>query len=233
MKKQYAKVPTIFQMEARECGAASLAMILAYFGIYKPLEQVRMETGVSRDGSNAANLLRAAKQIGLQAKGYKKSLKGLLECTPPCIIHWNFNHFVVYEGKKGNSVYLNDPAVGRRKLTIQELDEGFTGIVLTFQAGENIKRQKNQRTFVRFVLQRLKGQYGQFMAIAAIGFFLVFPGLLLPLLSQFFIDDILLTRNQHWTQGFWFWFLEPLFFRLYYIFTVGGCWTNYKINCLW
>ena len=142
MKKQYAKVPTIFQMEARECGAASLAMILAYFGIYKPLEQVRMETGVSRDGSNAANLLRAAKQIGLQAKGYKKSLKGLLECTPPCIIHWNFNHFVVYEGKKGNSVYLNDPAVGRRKLTIQELDEGFTGIVLTFQAGENIKRQK-------------------------------------------------------------------------------------------
>ena len=202
MKKQYAKVPTIFQMEARECGAASLAMILAYFGIYKPLEQVRMETGVSRDGSNAANLLRAAKQIGLQAKGYKKSLKGLLECTPPCIIHWNFNHFVVYEGKKGNSVYLNDPAVGRRKLTIQELDEGFTGIVLTFQAGENIKRQKNQRTFVRFVLQRLKGQYGQFMAIAAIGFFLVFPGLLLPLLSQFFIDDILLTRNQHWTQGF-------------------------------
>ncbi len=189
-------------MEARECGAASLAMILAYFRIYKPLEQVRVETGVSRDGSNAANLLRAARNMGLKAKGYKKGLQGLLECTPPCIIHWNFNHFVVYEGRKGNSAYLNDPAVGRRKLTIQELDEGFTGVVLTFQAGEHIQPEKNQRTFMRFVQQRLKGQYRELTAIAAIGFFLVFPGLLLPLLSQLFVDNILLAKNHHWAQGF-------------------------------
>lgn len=101
MAKHYAKVPTVFQMEARECGAASLSMVLAYYGLYVPLEQVRVEAGVSRDGSNAGNLLRAARSLGLEAKGYRMDLKGLLNTQPPCVIHWNFNHFVVYEGRKG------------------------------------------------------------------------------------------------------------------------------------
>lgn len=202
MKKQYAKVPTIFQMEARECGAASLAMILAYFGVYKSLEEVRVEAGVSRDGSNANNLLKAGRRMGLEAKGYRKGLESLLECTPPCIIHWNFNHFVVYEGRKGNAVYLNDPAVGRRKLTVQELDDGFTGIVLTFEAGADLKREKSQRTFLSFVWERLKNETGELLALAAIGLCLVFPGVMIPLFSQFFIDQILLGGNHNWLTGF-------------------------------
>ena len=132
-------------MEARECGAASLAMVLSYFGIFLPLEQVRVEAGVSRDGSNAKNLLRAARNMGLEAKGYRMELKDLINTHPPCVIHWNFNHFVVYEGRKGRWFYLNDPATGRRRLTQQELDEGFTGIVLTFQRKEGVQRQKNRR----------------------------------------------------------------------------------------
>ncbi len=221
MKKMYAKVPTVFQMEARECGAASLAMILAYFGVHRPLEEIRVETGVSRDGSNAGNLLRASRRMGLEAKGYRKGLNGLLECTPPCIIHWNFNHFVVYEGRKGNFVYLNDPAVGRRKLTIQELDEGFTGIVLTFQAGPNLKQEKNKRTFWGFVRERMKGQYGELAALAGLGLCLVFPGLLIPLFSQFFIDRVLLGGNYNWINGFLALFLGVILFQAILYFYRG------------
>ena len=132
-KKKYAKTPTIYQMEATECGAASLSMIMGYYGKHMALEQLRMETGGSRDGCNAMNILRAARKFGLEAKGLRKGLEELLECQPPCIIHWNFNHFVVWEGMKGKHAYINDPAVGRRKLTIQDVDDCFTGIVLVFK----------------------------------------------------------------------------------------------------
>ena len=93
-----AKTPTIFQMEATECGAASLAMILAYFGKHVPLEQMRIETGVSRDGCNAANIMRAAKRFGLDCHGYRKNAEYLRTVQTPCIIHWNYDHFLVYEG---------------------------------------------------------------------------------------------------------------------------------------
>lgn len=106
-----AKVPVVMQMEALECGAASLTMILAYYGKWIPLEQVRADCGVSRDGSNAKNVLRAARSYGLTAQGYRYEPEDLKQNgTFPCIIHWNFNHFVVLNGFKKNKVYLNDPA---------------------------------------------------------------------------------------------------------------------------
>ena len=108
-----AKVPVVMQMEALECGAASLTMILAYYGKWIPLEQVRADCGVSRDGSNAKNILKAARSYGLNAKGYRYEPEGLKENGKfPCIIHWNFNHFVVLDGFKGGKAYLNDPAKG-------------------------------------------------------------------------------------------------------------------------
>ena len=100
MKRTYKKTPTVFQMEATECGAASLSMIFAYYGKHLPLEQMRIETGVSRDGCNAGNMMRAAKKYGLECHGYRKELNSLLEVETPCVIHWNFNHFVVFEGIK-------------------------------------------------------------------------------------------------------------------------------------
>ena len=107
------KVPVVMQMEALECGAASLTMILAYYGKWIPLEQVRADCGVSRDGSNAKNILIAARSYGLAAKGYRYEPEGLKENGKfPCIIHWNFNHFVVLDGFKGGKAYLNDPAKG-------------------------------------------------------------------------------------------------------------------------
>ena len=184
MKRTYKKTPTVFQMEATECGAASLSMIFAYFGKNLPLEQMRIETGVSRDGCNAGNMMHVAKKYGLECHGYRKELNSLLELETPCIIHWNFNHFVVFEGIKNGHAYLNDPAIGRRKLTIEELDDGFTGIVLTFKLTDKFEKQKKQNDIFSFVNERLHGQYNVLAKLFFIGLLLVFPGLVLPVISQ-------------------------------------------------
>ena len=119
--KKVARVPFIMQMEALECGAASLAMVLAYFGKWIPLEQVRQDCGVSRDGSNAMNILLAARSYGLDAKGYRYEPEYLRENgTFPCIVHWEFNHFVVVRGFKNDKVYLNDPAKGTVTVSFAE-----------------------------------------------------------------------------------------------------------------
>lgn len=198
MKRTYKKTPTIFQMEATECGAASLSMIFAYFGKHLPLEQMRIETGVSRDGCNAGNVMRAAKKYGLECHGYRKEINSLLKLDAPCIIHWNFNHFVVYEGIKNGHAYINDPAVGRRKLTIDELDEGFTGVVLTFALTDKFEKQKKQNSMLAFVNDRLRGQYNVIFKLFFIGLLLVFPGLVLPITSQILLDDVIVGGNTEW-----------------------------------
>jgi NHLM bacteriocin system ABC transporter peptidase/ATP-binding protein len=189
-------------MEATECGAASLSMVLGFYGKNVPLEKMRIETGVSRDGCNAKNILQAAEKFGLEGAAYMKSLDALLEVQPPCIIHWNFNHFVVFEGKKGKYFYINDPAVGRRKLTYEELDVAFTGIVLMFEKKENFQREKKENTLWGFIKHRLEGQYSSIVALIAIGMLLVFAGLMIPIFSQIFIDDFLLSVNQSWIHVF-------------------------------
>ena len=196
--RNYSKTPTIFQMEATECGAASLAMIFAFFGQYVPLEQMRVETGVSRDGCNAGNIMRAAKKYGLECHGYQKEPEELLELDMPCLIHWNFNHFVVLEGFKGKYVILNDPAVGRRKLTMEEFDDCFTGIVLTFKKTDKFKTQKRKNTLPDFVYRHLKHQGAAVFQLLYIGILLVLPGLILPILSQVFIDDVLCKQYTDW-----------------------------------
>ena len=195
---RYAKTPTIYQMEATECGAASLAMVFAYFGKHIPLEQMRVETGVSRDGCNAGNMMRCAKKYGLDCHGYRKEPAALKDLQPPCIIHWNFNHFVVFEGFKGRYAYINDPAMGRRRLTMEELDDAFTGVVLTFERTDAFVKEKKKNTMWSFIGQRLRGQYGTLLRLLFVGLLLVFPGLLLPVLSQVFVDDVLVGGNTSW-----------------------------------
>lgn len=195
---KYAKTPTIYQMEATECGAASLSMIFSYFGKNIPLEQMRIETGVSRDGCNAGNIMRCAKKYGLDCHGYRKEPTALKELQPPCIIHWNFNHFVVFEGFKGKYAYINDPAMGRRKLTMEELDDAFTGIVLVFLKTDSFVKEKKKNTLMSFIKHRLKGQYSTLFRLLFVGLLLVFPGLLFPVLSQIFMDDVLVGGNTSW-----------------------------------
>ena len=197
-KRSWVKTPTIYQMEATECGAASLAMVLGYYGCFIPLEQLRIETGVSRDGCNARNILKAARKFGMTCKGYSKSMEDLAGMRTPAIIHWNFNHFVVFEGFKGGCPYINDPAVGRRKLSTEDLDDSFTGIVLTFEPNEEFQKRKRISTFPGFVRERLKGQQTAVAALVAAGLLLVVPGLVTPVFSQIFIDNILLGGSSDW-----------------------------------
>lgn len=192
------KTPTVYQMEAAECGAASLAMVLAYFGKELPLEQLRIETGVSRDGSNAANLMRCAREHGLECHGYRKEPEALAKLEPPCIIHWNFDHFVVFEGFKGKYAFLNDPAVGRRRITLRELDEGFTGVVLTFKPTDSFQKERRPHSVVRAVRDKLRGEYAALFQLLWIGLLLVFPGLALTALSRIFMDDILMAGLSDW-----------------------------------
>ncbi|MBO4374121.1 MAG: NHLP family bacteriocin export ABC transporter peptidase/permease/ATPase subunit [Lachnospiraceae bacterium] len=194
----YEKTPTVFQMEATECGAASLAMILAYFGKYVPLEQVRIEAGISRDGSTAKNIMRAGKRFGLEVHGYKKSVDNLFKLPMPCILHWNFNHFVVLEGRRGKHYYINDPAMGRRKLTYEDIDNCFTGVVLTFEPTENFTRSHKENRMIGLVADRLKGEKAPIMSLLVMGLFLVVPGIVIPVYSRVFIDDILIGGNRDW-----------------------------------
>lgn len=197
----YVKTPTIYQMEATECGAASLSMIFAHFGKHLSLEQMRNETGVSRDGCNAGNLMRAAKKFNLECHGFRKEPEDLRFIETPCIIHWNFNHFVVFEGFKGRYAYINDPAAGRRKLTFDELDDCFTGIVLTFKTTAEFKKEKRHYTFFDFIKPRISCQRNTIFKLLFIGFLSVFPGLMLPVISQVFLDEVLPGKNTDWFFG--------------------------------
>lgn len=201
MSKHYRKTPTIFQMEATECGAASLAMIMAYYGKYVSLDKVRIDTGVSRDGCKASKILQGARKYHFEASGYRLGIEALKKETRlPCIIHWNFNHFVVFEGIKGKSAYINDPAHGRRKLTLQELDEGFTGVALFIKPGEGFTKEKDTHSFYRATYQRIAGEKKTVLYLLLLGLLLVFPSILIPVFSQVFVDDIMIGGSTNWIR---------------------------------
>ncbi|MEC7249456.1 MAG: cysteine peptidase family C39 domain-containing protein, partial [Cyanobacteriota bacterium] len=134
------RTPTVLQMENTECGAASLSIVLQHHGRYVPLTQLRELCGVSRDGSDAANLVLAARSLGLDAKGFIKGLQALESIKPPAILFWEFNHFLVFEGFEGERVALNDPALGPRTVSLEEFDRSYTGIVLTMEPGPDFQR---------------------------------------------------------------------------------------------
>ena len=189
------RTQTILQLEAVECGAASLAMILSYYGRHIPLEQLRVECGVSRDGTKASNLLRAARLHGLLAKGYRKEPAEIASLKLPSIMFWNFNHFVVVEGFKHGKAYLNDPAQGRRVVDADEFDRSFTGIVLAFDPGPDFKSGGTRPSVVRSLRQYFAAMKGALAVLVLLGLLLVVPGVVLPMLSSRFIDDVLVARS--------------------------------------
>lgn len=200
-KNKRVKVPLVLQMEAIECGAASLAMILAYYGRFVSLEKLCVECGVSRDGSKASNMLRAARKYGLTAQGYKKEdPEEVRQFSLPQIVFWNFNHFVVLKGIKGNHVYLNDPAVGPRKISLEEFDQSFTGVILTFDPGPEFKRGGEKFRILPALVQRLKGVKTALLYVVLAGLFLVIPGLVIPTFSKIFVDNILVGQMYGWAK---------------------------------
>jgi NHLM bacteriocin system ABC transporter peptidase/ATP-binding protein len=197
-KNRRVKVPSILQMEAIECGAAALAMILAYYGKFVPLEQMRVECGVNRDGSKASNILKAARKHGLEAKGYRKEPEDLKDLPLPMILFWNFNHFIVLTGIKNDRVYLNDPAMGPRVISYEELDQSFTGVVLTFVPDPNFGKGGEKPNVLRALIKRLRGAQTALTYVVLAGLFLVIPGLVIPTFSRVFIDNILVGQMYGW-----------------------------------
>jgi ATP-binding cassette subfamily C protein len=196
--KNRVKTPTVLQMEAVECGAAALGIILGYYGKYVALAELRQACGVSRDGVTAANILKAARNYGMTAKGFKKPLESLQRLRSPYIVFWHFNHFLVVEGFGSKRVYLNDPAAGPRTVSFQEFDEGYTGVTLIIEPGPEFQRGGHQPSVTSALISRLRHSLGALLYCVLAGFLLVIPNLVLPAFSQVFIDHVLMGGQLNW-----------------------------------
>lgn len=203
IKKGVAKVPVVMQMEALECGAAALCMVLAYYDKWIPLEQVRADCGVSRDGSKANNILRAARSYGMEASGYRFEPEDLRqEGEFPCIIHWEFNHFVVLNGFKGDKAYINDPARGNVAVSMEQFDESFTGIVLMITPGEGFEPSGRPKSVVNFALSRLEGTESAVVFVFLTTVITSLLGIVNAGFSRAFLDYLLPGKNPSWIMPF-------------------------------
>ncbi|MBD1874972.1 NHLP family bacteriocin export ABC transporter peptidase/permease/ATPase subunit [Nodosilinea sp. FACHB-131] len=218
------RTPTLLQMEAVECGAASLGMILGYHGRIVSLADLRQACGVSRDGSKASNVLNAAQLYDLKGKGFKVSLEAVQQLERPYIVFWNFNHFLVVEGFHRQKVYLNDPATGPRTVSLDEFSEGFTGVVLTFAPDAEFQTGGQRRDLVRSLRLRLRSSFRALAFCLLAGLLLVLPGLAMPAFSQVFVDQILIQGRSSW--------LRPLLLGMLITSVLTGLLTRLQLQIL-
>lgn len=223
-RRRRVRVPTVLQMEAVECGAAALAMVLARFGRFVPLEELRVACGVSRDGSKASNLLKGARAYGLVGRGFRREPSELADLPLPMVIHWNFNHFVVLEGFRRGRVHLNDPAAGPRVVSEREFDEAFTGVALTFEPGSGFEPGGVRRRLTAALGPRLAGSYRALTYVVGAGLLLVVPGLVVPTFSRLFVDDVLVRQAQD--------LAKPLFLAMAAAIAVTGALTALQLRYL-
>lgn len=192
------RTPSVLQLEASECGAAALAIVLGYYGRFVPLDELRTLCGVSRDGSKASNVLRAARAFGMEAKGMKAEPEQLGELELPLIAFVNFNHFLVVEEIGDRYVWLNDPAVGRRRESIEEFEQSFTGVALVFRPGPEFRRGDTRPSLVRSLRNRFDGVRGALGFVFFVSLALVVPGIVLPVFSRIFVDYVLIRALDDW-----------------------------------
>ena len=201
-----ARTHTLLQMEAVECGAAALGIILSYYSRIVPLAELRRDCNVSRDGTSAANILKAARNYGLNGKGLKNApgtkdyLKALKSLRPPFIVFWNFNHFLVVEGIGKKRVYLNDPASGRRTVSLEEFDRSYTGVILVLEPGQNFEKGGKKTNVLSALVSRLQHSWGTILFCLLAGLLLTAPRLAVPAFSQVFVDEILVSERYDWLR---------------------------------
>jgi len=194
------RTDTVLQMEAVECGAAALAIILAYYGLIMPLEELRLLCGVSRDGSKASNIIKAARHLGLDAKGYRHDIPALYDMTFPVILFWEFNHFLVLEGFGPDKVFLNDPGCGPRVVSNLEFDKSYTGIVIEFSITERFIPAGQKQNIIQRLWPRLIHLKTALIFVFIVSLALVFPGLVVPTFTKIFIDDYLISGHTDWLR---------------------------------
>lgn len=197
------KVPVVMQLEFLECGAACLTMVLAYYGKYITLEQAREDCGVSRDGQNALNIIKAARNYGMKATGYRMEPEAFKEFDQfPCIIHWGFNHFVVLNGIKNGKAYINDPAKGERTVSMKEFDEEFTGVVLAMTPGEDFERAGKPKSIYSFAKKRIQGASVAIVFVVITTIISKLLEVINPVFSRIFMDRLLTGKNPEWLFPF-------------------------------
>ncbi len=223
---QRVRTPLLLQMEAVECGAAALGIILAHFGRWVPLTELRRACGVSRDGSQASYILQAARQYGMEARAYATDLGDIENVPRPFIVFWNFDHFLVMEGteRKKDRVFLNDPATGRRTVTFQEFSESYTGVVLYLQPGDEFEGGGEKPSALPSLYQRLHGSFAALSFCVLLGLLLVLPGLAVPVFSQVFVDNVLIQGMHDW--------LRPLFIGMMLTAILRGALTIWQLKFL-
>ena len=220
------RVPTILQQESVECGAACLSMVLAFHGKWLPLEQVREDCGVSRDGSSAKNIVQAARRYGLQAAGYRLEPEELTKVPLPCIVHWNFNHFVVLCGFRGQKVLITNPATGPEWLTAKEFDHAYTGVALTFAPTANFVCEGSPPSLLQFIRTRLHGSGSLLAFVLTLSLITSVLGVIAPLFSRVFLDDLLSGDHPDWLMPFVYLFI--IFIVLHTV--VAGLSQNYNLK---
>ena len=189
--RQRARTPILLQMHASECGAACLGSILGYFDKWVPLTELRERCEVSRDGSSAASIMRAARHYGLECKGLNLRVDQLRKLQFPLILFWQFSHFVVLEGCDGNSFHLNDPSTGRRRLSAEEFSKGYSGIALQFKCGPDFSPGGEHPDLFRRLRALLAGTWSALAGVIACGFLLTLLALIIPASLSVFVDDVL------------------------------------------
>lgn len=202
--RTWNNTPTVFQMETTECGAACLGMILGYYKCFVGLEELRDRCGVSRDGCSAESIIKASESYGLDAQAYAYSLEELLIYDKPCILHWNFNHFVVYEGIKNGKIYINDPSFGRVRISLEEMSNSFTGVVIELKPNDSFKIQSRPSSLISSFMSRCKSNHKDFIPIIIYGLVLIMPNILIANSTRVFVDHVF---SSHDTQIF-----EMIFF---------------------
>lgn len=200
MSYRRVRTPTVYQMEAVECGAAALSMVLAYFGRFEPLEGLRAECGVSRDGSRADMMAKVGRAYGLDVHAFSLGPEDCLTLPLPMIVFWQFNHFVVVEGFGRGKVYLNDPGPGRRTISWDEFDRGFTGVVLTFEKTQRFKPGGKPSSLFWMLCERYASYLAPMVYVFFCGLLLVVPGLCAPMFGRVFVDNVLTANMVSWTK---------------------------------
>ncbi len=195
--KQRATTPLLLQTHTTECGAACLGSILAYFGRWVPLTELRDKCEVNRDGSTAASIARAARHYGLECKGRSAHVHQLRNLPLPLILFWEFSHFLILEGFDRNHFYLNDPATGRRKLSAEEFGSGFSGVALQLNPGPEFRRGGIHPNLLRHIPLWLRGSWGALAYALGCGLMLAVLALVTPGILGIFVDQVL-GENEPW-----------------------------------
>ena len=198
-----ANVPVVVQLEVLECGAASLTMIMNYYQMWIPLEQARVDCGVSRDGASAKNILQAARSYGMVAKAWRVDPEDLVKEGPfPCILHWGFNHFVVLCGFRRGKAVINDPARGRVSVSMEEFDREYTGVMLTFEPAESFQPSGKKKSVFSYAKERLSGTSTAVIFVVLTTTISSLMGVISPVFGRVFLDRLLSGRNPEWLQPF-------------------------------